>query len=43
VDEWQVLFSQYILREKVMKYLLDKIKEFDRVCLMTATPIRKEW
>lgn len=43
VDEWQVIFSQYIFRNPVMKYLLSKIKEFDKVCFMSATPIKKEW
>jgi hypothetical protein len=43
VDEWQVIFSQYIFRNPVMKYLLSRIKDFIKVCLMTATPIRKEW
>lgn len=43
VDEWQVIFSQYIFRNPVMKYLLSRIKDFNKVCLMTATPIKKDW
>ena len=43
VDEWQVMFSQYIFRNPTMKYLLSQIKNFNKVCLMTATPIKKEW
>lgn len=43
IDEWQVLFSQYIFRNSTMKYVLSNIKQFNKVCLMTATPIKKEW
>lgn len=43
VDEWQVMFSQYIFRNPTMKYILENIKNFNKVCLMTATPIKNEW
>lgn len=43
VDEWQVLFNQYIFRNPVMKYLLNNIKIFKKVCFMTATPIKSQY
>lgn len=43
VDEWQVIFHQYLLRKEVMNLLLSEVKYFSKVCFMTATPIKKEW
>jgi len=43
VDEWQVIFHQYLLRKEVMNLLLSEVKNFNKVCFMTATPIKREW
>lgn len=43
VDEWQVIFHQYLLRKDVMNLLLSEVKNFNKVCFMTATPIKREW
>lgn len=43
VDEWQVIFQQYGLRYKSMRYLLDQSVLFKSKCFMTATPIKKEY
>ncbi|WP_019539813.1 hypothetical protein [Proteiniphilum acetatigenes] len=43
VDEWQVIFNQYGLRLKVMKYLLEQSTLFSNKCFMTATPIKKDY
>ena len=43
VDEWQVLFQQYGLRYKAIRYLLDQSLLFENKCFMTATPIKKEY
>ena len=43
VDEWQVLFQQYGLRYKAIRYLLDQSVLFTNKCFMTATPIKKEY
>lgn len=43
VDEWQVIFHQYLLRKEVMNLLLSEVKNFNKVCFMTATPIKRDW
>lgn len=43
VDEWQVLFQQYGLRNKVIRYLLNESESFKKKCFMTATPIKKDY
>lgn len=43
VDEWQVMFQQYGLRNEVIRYLLTESTKFTNKCFMTATPIKKEY
>jgi len=43
IDEWQVIFQQYGLRYKAMRYLLNQSILFTRKCFMTATPIKREY
>lgn len=43
VDEWQVIFQQFGLRNEVMRFLLDNSTQFKNKCFMTATPIKKDY
>lgn len=43
VDEWHILFNQYIFRHKAISGLLKIAKNFDSVTYMTATPIEARY
>jgi len=42
VDEWHVLFNQYVFREKAVADVLKIAPLFKEVTYMTATPIEDE-
>ena len=42
VDEWHVLFNQYVFREKAVTEVLKVAQLFKEVTYMTATPIEDE-
>lgn len=44
VDEWQVLYSQYLLRDNAFNLVIKETPKFKNITYMTATPIeRKYW
>ena len=42
VDEWHVLFNQYVFKEKAVTEVLKAAQLFEEVTYMTATPIEDE-
>jgi hypothetical protein len=43
VDEWHILFTSYVFRNKAIKRLLSHSNKFKEVTYMTATPIEEEF
>ena len=43
VDEWHVLFNNYVFRNKAVKNVLGIAPSFDEATYMTATPIEQEY
>ena len=43
VDEYHILFNQYVFRNSVIKQLLSEAKNFKEKTYMTATPIYEEF
>lgn len=43
IDEYHVLFAQYVFRNKAVKELLNLAPNFKEVTYMTATPIEEEF
>jgi len=43
VDEWQVLYSQYLLRDVAFSFLIKETPKFKQITYMTATPIEKKY
>ena len=42
IDEWHVLFNQYVFREKAITEVLKIAQLFKAVTYMTATPVEDE-
>ena len=43
VDEYHLLFNQYVFRDKAVRTLLEIAQNFRNKTYMTATPLKKEF
>jgi hypothetical protein len=43
IDEWHVLFNQYVFRESAVTEVLKIVPLFKEVTYMTATPVEDEF
>ncbi|MDF9830032.1 hypothetical protein [Parabacteroides sp. PF5-6] len=43
VDEWHLLFNQYVFRNCAIKRVLNTVSDFEEYTYMTATPIEEEF